>query len=62
MVQRGAHALVLLALCALLYQPAAASSDAWDITEAEERELQRQLKTLNKPYVKSFKACMQFTN
>ncbi|XP_042403947.1 uncharacterized protein LOC121993646 [Zingiber officinale] len=55
MAQRGAHALLLLALCALLYQSAGASSDAWDITEAEERELERQLKTLNKPYVKSFK-------
>ncbi|XP_074559141.1 uncharacterized protein LOC141815073 [Curcuma longa] len=51
----GSQALVLFTLCALLYHSAAADHTARHLSEAEEKELQTQLKSLNKPYVKSFK-------
>ncbi|XP_042401030.1 uncharacterized protein LOC121991069 [Zingiber officinale] len=49
----GSQGLILLTLCALLYHSAAA--DTWHLSEVEEKELEIQLKSLNKPYVKSFK-------
>ncbi|XP_042404719.1 uncharacterized protein LOC121994900 [Zingiber officinale] len=51
----GSQALVLFILCALLYHSVAADHTARYLSEAEEKELQTQLKSLNKPYVKSFK-------
>ncbi|XP_042404724.1 uncharacterized protein LOC121994907 [Zingiber officinale] len=51
----GSQALVLFTLYALLYHSVAADHTARYLSEAEEKELQIQLKSLNKPYVKSFK-------
>ncbi|KAG6499795.1 hypothetical protein ZIOFF_039587 [Zingiber officinale] len=46
----GSQALVLFILCALLYHSVAADHTARYLSEAEEKELQTQLKSLNKPY------------
>ncbi|URE15909.1 hypothetical protein MUK42_11957 [Musa troglodytarum] len=52
---RRRSVLLFLAICFLLRSQAAAGDNTWDLTEEEESELERKLKTLNKPYVKSFK-------
>ena len=50
------RSVLFLAVCFLLRSQAAAAEDnTWDLTEEEDSELERELKTLNKPYVKSFK-------
>ncbi|URE17360.1 hypothetical protein MUK42_11789 [Musa troglodytarum] len=52
---RRRSVLLFLAVCFLLRNQAAAGDNTWDLTEEEDSELERELKTLNKPYVKSFK-------
>ncbi|RZS26221.1 hypothetical protein BHM03_00059536 [Ensete ventricosum] len=55
MVWRGCSVLLLLLVLCFLTWSQAAGNNTYDLSAEEDRELERELQTLNKPFVKSFK-------